>query len=263
MTGLALVTGASSGLGRAMALELARRGYRVVLLARDAARLDETRLAAEALGGRAVSVSADVRDPRALRDALETACGDAPLRIVVHAAGMLRLGSLSGLDEDAVREMLDVNVVGAVAVVRAALPRLRAAGGHVVLIASIAGRMALPGGFTGYGASKWALRGWAEIARPELEALGVGLTVAYPSILDTSMVSAQRGPDAPSVYRAFPWHSPAQAATRILDDASLGRPESFVTPSDRLAAWAAGAMPRIFHAGLRVVLRARGGRTER
>ena len=258
--GAALVTGASSGLGRAVALELARRGRPVILLARDAGRLDETRRAIEAAGGSAVTTSADVRDTEGLRRALHDSCGPFAVSLLVHAAGILKLAPLHELSETDLREMLDVNVVGAAAVVRAVLPRLEESRGHVVLVASIAGRMALPDGFTGYGASKWALRGWAEIARPELLARGVGLTVAYPSIVDTAMVSGQHGDDAPAVYRAFPWHAADLAARRILDDAELGRRESFVTVSDRLAAWAAGAMPRIFQAGLLTVLRARARR---
>ena len=258
--GAALVTGASSGLGRAIALELARRGRPVILLARDAGRLRETAAAIEALGGSAAVAPADVRDAVALRDVLHDSCGPFGVSLLVHAAGILRLGPLDELSEADLREMLDVNVVGAAAVVRAVLPRLQESRGRVVLIASIAGRMALPDGFTGYGASKWALRGWAETARPELAARGVGLTVAYPSIVDTSMVSDQHGTDAPAVYRAFPWHAPDVAARRIVDDAELGRNESFVTVSDRLAAWAAGAMPGIFQAGLRTVLRFRASR---
>lgn len=258
--GAALVTGASSGLGRAIALELARRGRPVILLARHEQRLRETASAIEALGGSAVVAAADVRDARALEAALTDSCGPRPVSLLVHAAGILKLGPLDVLSESDLREMLDVNVVGAAAVVRAALPRLRETRGHVVLVASIAARMALPDGFTGYGASKWALRGWAEIARPELQAQGVGLTVAYPSIVDTAMVADQHGDGAPAVYRAFPWHPPDLAARRILDDAELDRKESFVTFSDRLAAWAAGAMPSIFQAGLRTVLRARARR---
>lgn len=259
MSGLAVVTGASSGLGRAMAVELARQGRRVVLLARDARRLDETRAAVEAAGGSAALAIADVRDAAALRSALDAACGPSPVGLLVHAAGILHLDPIDALDEDRVRAMLDVNVVGAVAVVRALLPRLEAARGRVVIVSSIAGRLLLPGGFTGYGASKWGLRGWAEIARPELAARGIGLTVAHPSILDTAMVTELRDPSAPAVYRAFPWHPADRAARRILADAARGRRDSYLTLGDRLGAWAAAAFPRLFHAGFGWVLRMKAG----
>lgn len=254
---LALVTGASSGLGRAAAADLGRRGCRVVLLARDESRLEEARREVERAGGSVIAGRADVRDSDQLNSMLAATTGGAPLDLLVHAAGVLSLGPLETLGEAALREMLDVNVVGAACVVRAALPQLAAARGRVALVASIAGRMALPGGFTGYAASKWALRGWAECARPELLARGVSLTVAYPSIVDTSMISAQRGPEAPSVYRTFPWHAPELVARRVVDDALRGRRESFVSFGDRAASWAAGAAPFAFHAALRALLRAR------
>ncbi len=259
-----LVVGASSGLGRAIAIELGRRRRPVILLARDAARLDEARGAALAAGAPSASVAiADVRDGAALGAALAGACGATPLAAVVHAAGVLKLGAVDALDAADLRLMLDVNVAGAASVVRACLPRWRREGGHLAIVSSIAGRLALPGGFAAYGASKWALRGWAEIARPELAARGIHLTVAYPSILDTEMVAAQRGADAPAVYRAFPWHSPERAARRLLDDMDAGRRESFVSASDRLAAWAAGAFPVLFDAGLRATLRLRASERTR
>lgn len=259
MSPLAVVTGASSGLGRAIALELGRRGRSVVLLARDPARLEEARRATVEAGGSATIAAADVREPAALLRALDEACGDRPVGLVVHAAGILDLAPLDVLDEARVRLMLEVNVVGAVAVLRATLPRLEASAGRLVLVSSISGRLALPGGFTGYAASKWAVRGWAETARPELASRGIGLTIAYPSILDTAMLTELKGPDAPPVYRAFPWHPANRAARRILDDAAAGRRESYLTAGDRASAWAAAAVPRLFHAGLGLVIRLKGG----
>jgi NADP-dependent 3-hydroxy acid dehydrogenase YdfG len=257
---LTLVTGASSGLGRAVALEAARRGREVVLVARDGIRLEQARRAIEEAGGRGIVAAADVRDAAATRAALDAACGARAIDLLVHAAGVLELGPIDALDETALRAMLDVNVVGAAITIRSALPRLQSAHGHVVVVSSIAGRLALPGGFTGYGASKWAVRGWAEIARDELSARGIGLTVAYPSILDTPMVRDQHRDDAPAVYRRFAWHSADRAASRILDDAENGRRESFVTTGDRVAAWAAGAAPGLVRVALRALLRPHAGR---
>jgi NAD(P)-dependent dehydrogenase (short-subunit alcohol dehydrogenase family) len=198
-----------------------------------------------------------VADDAALAAALESALGTAPVGLLVHAAGVLELAPLDRLGTEALRRMLEVNVVGTANVVRTLLPRLSATRGHVALVASVAGLFPLPGGFTGYGASKYAVRGWAEIARPELLARGVTLTVAYPSILDTPMVRAL-GPDAPPVYRAFPWHPPERAAARLVDDALTGRLESYAAPTDRLAGWLAGAFPHLFARGLAALVRLRG-----
>jgi len=256
---LALVTGASSGLGRALALELARRDHEVVLLARDASRLASTRDAITSTGRRANMVIADVLDDAALREGLERSVGDRPLSLVVHAAGILELGPIAELDAAALRRMFDVNVVGTANVVRAALPRLAATRGHVALISSVAGLFALPGGFTGYGASKWAVRGWGETARPELLEHGVSLTMCYPSILDTPMVDTL-GKEPPDVYRAFPWHPPERAARVLVDAILRRRREAYVAPIDRLGAFLSRHFPFAFAAGMRALVRTRGAR---
>jgi short-subunit dehydrogenase len=262
MTRLALVTGASSGLGRALALELARRDHEIILLARDAGRLGSTREEIAQAGGRAEVVIADVMDEAALRAGVERSLHDRPLALLVHAAGILELGSLADLEAATLRRMLEVNVVGSANVVRAALPRLAAAQGHVALVSSVAGLFALPGGFTGYAASKWALRGWAETARPELHARGVSLTMCYPSILDTPMVGTL-GVTAPDVYRAFPWHAPDRAARALVAAILSRRREAYVTPIDRLGALLARLFPFTFAAAMRTLVRRRGSRPGR
>jgi NAD(P)-dependent dehydrogenase (short-subunit alcohol dehydrogenase family) len=251
-----LVTGASSGLGRALALELAQSGRHVALLARDGARLAEVAREIQARGGQATCIEADVRDEAGLRRALDDRLGDMPVDRVVHAAGVLALGPMDTLSSDDFRRCLEVNVLGSAHVVRAMLARLERTHGRIALIASIAGALALPGGFSAYSASKWGVRGLAACLRPELAARGVHVLCACPSILDTPML-AHLGSDAPAVYRVFPWHSPENAARRILADLERGRRESFTTLADRLAAWGAGAAPGVFTTGLHAWIRFR------
>jgi 3-dehydrosphinganine reductase len=255
----ALVTGASSGLGRAVAVELARPGCRLALVARDEARLRETAREVEAHGGAAVVARADVRDAGEVRAAVEAAVGDAPLHLVVHAAGVLVLRPVHELTDEDFRSCFEVNVLGTSHVVQAVVPRLAAARGRLCLVSSIAGVLALPGGFGAYGASKWAVRGYAEIVRAELAARGVGLTVAYPSIVDSPMVR-QLGGSAPGVYRTFPWHAPGRAARALVRDAEAGRRESYVTVTDRLGAWAMGVAPHLVTRVVNGLVAWKGGR---
>lgn len=256
MRSAGLVTGASSGLGHALALQLAATGREVALLARDASRLATIAAAIRARGGQATCVEADVRDEAGLHDALDRALGDRPIDRVVHAAGVLALGSIDTLSSDDFRRCLEINLLGSAHVVRATLPRLERARGRIALIASIAGTMALPGGFSAYSASKWGVRGLAQCLRPELAARGVHVLCACPSILDTPML-ADLGTDAPAVYRVFPWHAPESAARRILADLERGRRESYMSAADRLASWGAGAAPGLFTAGLHAWIRFR------
>ena len=250
MSGVAIVTGGSSGLGRAFALELARQRRSVVLVARDPARLAAVAAEAREAGGTATACAADVRDLPALTKALAGAVAGRPTDLVFHAAGVLALAAVDELGDDDFRSCFEVNVLGSAHVVQATLPLLSQSGGCLALVSSVAGLFALPGGFGAYAASKWALRGYAETIRPELERRGVSLTIAYPSILDTPMVR-DLGPGAPDVYAAFPWHAPDRAARVFVRDVLRKRAESYVTASDRWAAVAARVAPRLFTRGLR------------
>lgn len=256
----ALVTGASSGLGRAISLALAADGRCIVLLARDRGRLEQVGREVADAGGEAVVAAADVTDGPALTRVLRSTLASRRLDLVVHAAGVLSLRGVAELTDGDFERCFRVNVLGTSHVVQACLPLLEITRGRVVLVSSVAGLFPLPGGFGAYGASKWAVRGYGETVRAELAARGVGLTMAYPSILDTPMVR-ELGPEAPAVYRAFPWHDPDRAARALLRDAARSRRESYVTLGDRLAAWTAGAAPRLFRAGLHAVVSWRGGTT--
>jgi NAD(P)-dependent dehydrogenase (short-subunit alcohol dehydrogenase family) len=175
-----LITGASSGIGEATALRLARAGWRVFAGVRSAA--DGERLRAAA-GEQLEPVTIDVTEAATIAAAAE-ALGGEPLDGVVNNAGTALAMPLEFLPLDQLRRQLEVNLVGHVAVTQALLPNLRAARGRIVNVGSIAGRSALP--FLGaYAASKHALEAFTDSLRVELRPFGIAVTVIEPGTIAT------------------------------------------------------------------------------
>jgi NAD(P)-dependent dehydrogenase (short-subunit alcohol dehydrogenase family) len=179
-----LVTGASTGIGEATVRWLDRKGHRVfagVRRAEDAARLRG------AASERLVPVRLDVTDPASIDSArkdVESSLGPHGLDGLVNNAGIAVAGPLECLPLDAIRRQFDVNVIGQLAVTQAFLPSLRAAGGRIVLMGSIGGRMSTP--FLGpYAASKFALEAIADALRLELRPWGVGVVLLEPGSIAT------------------------------------------------------------------------------
>lgn len=182
----AIVTGASSGIGKATARELAHRGGTVVLAARRATRLDE--LAAEINAdypGTAHAMPTDVTDEDQVASLVEgtiTECGE--LDVLINNAGIGRGSDVAEMETDAYREMMDVNVDGCFFATRAALPHLAEAGGHCIFVGSIAGQY--PRSFNPvYAASKWWVRGFAKSVAAQYGDEGVGVTVVNPTEVRT------------------------------------------------------------------------------
>ncbi len=180
----ALVTGAGSGIGRAVACALARSGWQVGLVGRDRGALES--VAGEAGGW---PLPADVRDGAAIRDVVRTFAervGGGP-ELLVASAGTFSLCPVAELEEGELDLHLDVNLRGAILTVRAVLPlMLRAAQGTLVLVGSVAGRRAFPGN-AAYSASKFGLRGFHEVLLEELRGSGVRATLLEPAATDTPL----------------------------------------------------------------------------
>ena len=182
----ALVTGASRGIGAAVARRLAASGARVALLARSK---DTLRALAQEIGGGAVGLACDVRDTVTLARALDQLpdlIGGAPT-IVVNNAGAFFIAPAQETSVDAFAETIAVNLTAPFAVVRAMLPAMARSGdGHVVTIGSIADRAAFPGN-AAYAASKYGLRALHEVLRAELRASGVRVSLVSPGPVDTDL----------------------------------------------------------------------------
>lgn len=182
----ALVTGASRGIGAAVARGLARRGVRVALLARGEEAL---RALAGELGAGSIVVPCDVRDAdateRAARSLTETLDGGPD--IVVNNAGAFMIAAAHKTSIDDFRATLEINLIAPFALVRAFLPAMRQrARGHVVTIGSVADRAIFPGN-AAYSASKYGLRAMHEVLRAELRGTGVRTTLVSPGPVDTAL----------------------------------------------------------------------------
>jgi NAD(P)-dependent dehydrogenase (short-subunit alcohol dehydrogenase family) len=175
-----LITGASSGIGEATALRLARAGWRVFAGVRADADGDRLRAAG---GGQLEPVTIDVTEDATIA-AVAEAFGAEPLDALVNNAGTALAMPLEFLPLDQLRRQLEVNLVGHVAVTQALLPNLRSARGRIVNVGSIAGRSSLP--FLGaYAASKHALEAVTDALRVELRPFGIAVTVIEPGTIAT------------------------------------------------------------------------------
>jgi NADP-dependent 3-hydroxy acid dehydrogenase YdfG len=178
-----LITGASSGIGAATARRAAHDGYRLVLAARSQDRLAEL---AEALGGpdRAIAVRCDVAEwsdqESLVSQALERF---GRLDVAFANAGFGAARGFLNESPELWRSMVLTNVYGAALTIRATMPALKDAKGHLLLTGSVAGRRALPGSL--YSATKWAVTAMGESARQELNDTGVRVTVIEPGMVDT------------------------------------------------------------------------------
>ncbi|HVS09788.1 MAG TPA: SDR family NAD(P)-dependent oxidoreductase [Planctomycetota bacterium] len=209
---LALVTGASSGIGAATARALHAAGARVVLAARRAERLEA--LARELPGSEPLEL--DVRDAARVRSALEGRDFD----VAVANAGLaLGLGPLQDGDPEDWSVMLDTNVKGLLHVVRAVVPRMLERGrGDVVVLGSVAGRQVYPGGNV-YCATKHAVRALYEAMRLDMAGKGLRFTTVDPGLVETEFSLVRYKGDAErakQVYQGLECLRPADVADAIL-----------------------------------------------
>jgi NADP-dependent 3-hydroxy acid dehydrogenase YdfG len=189
---VAVITGASSGIGEATARALAAAGFRLALLAR---RGDRIQALADELGNGAIAIQADVTD----YDSLTAAAGRVKAElggadVLVNNAGIMLLGPFTlGAHADH-RRMVEANLLGAMNVTEVFLDQLRDGGGDLVNLSSVAGRTARPGNAV-YAATKWGLNGWSESLRQELQP-DVRVIVIEPGAVATELTDHITHPGA-------------------------------------------------------------------
>jgi short-subunit dehydrogenase len=216
-----LLTGASGGIGRAIAGALDARGARVLLSARREDVLEEIR--AE-LGGRPGALPADLSD-RAGPAALAEQAGE--VDVLVANAGLPASGRAERFSAEEIDAALDVNLRAPIQLTRALLPGMLERGrGHLLYVSSLSGKVASPRGAL-YSATKFGLRGFAAGLRQDVEPRGVGVTVVYPGFISQAGMFADSGAKLP------PWvgtRTPQQVAEAVVSAIEEGRAEVDVAP---------------------------------
>jgi len=219
---VAVITGASSGIGEATARALAANGLRVALLAR---RGDRIQALAEELGNGAIAIAADVTD----RDSLVTSAervqqelGGAD--ILVNNAGVMLTAPFTSDQREEHRRMVETNLLGAMTATEVFLDQLRANGrGDLVNVSSVAGRVA-PAGFAAYAATKWGMNGWSEALRVELQP-DVRVTVIEPGAIATELSDhITHGDSKRAAKEALDWSIPPRDIADVIAFA-VSRPQ--------------------------------------
>ena len=189
---VALVTGASSGIGAATARELARRGARVILAARRAELLSEQVAAITAAGGQASAIEADISDLESLpRLASQAEAVYGQVDILINNAGIHVRGKPGQIAPTDIARMVNTNLTGAILLTRLLLPpMLQRRRGAIICVASVAGNIANDSLYSG---TKFELRGYALALRRQLHSSGVSVSVVSPGYIDTPLTSYRRG----------------------------------------------------------------------
>jgi len=201
---VALVTGASSGIGEATALALAEEGAAVAISARRADRLEGVARRITEKGGKVKTIVADVAQEDGAREMVVSAnAAFGRLDILVNNAGVMLLGPIGGADTEDWRRMIGTNVLGLMYATHAALPLMRAQGtGHIVNVSSVAGRTARAGAGV-YNASKWGVGAFSESLRQEVYKDKIRVTIVEPGAVATELTQHITHPGAKEQIEAF------------------------------------------------------------
>lgn len=260
-----IITGASSGIGRALAQQLAGQGAKVVLAARRAGLLEQVAEACRQAGGEALAIPTDVADQAQCRALVEkTVAMFGRLDLLVNNAGLAVIARLEDYsDLSLFQHTMDVNFYGAVYCTYYALPHLICSRGRIVAVSSLGGKAPLPYN-SPYIASKFAIHGFFDSLRIELERHGVSVTIICPYWVVTGFHEAQldkdglpRGPRGRAIYTKN-MMSPERCAQVILRAANRRQREVLMGPG-HLIAWlkllAPGLLDRLLVAFLKATVR--------
>ncbi|HTT39825.1 MAG TPA: SDR family oxidoreductase [Burkholderiales bacterium] len=245
-----LLTGASEGIGRALAIELAPQRLSLVLTARNRERLEELARECEARGSTTLVVPADLTDMAQCQALVDAALGRfGRLDVLINNAGATMWSRLDALaDLTALDRLMRINYLGAAHLTALALPSLKRTQGRVVAIASLAGFTGVPER-TGYAASKHAMVGFFESLRVELQGTGVTVTIIAPDFVRSEIHKRAIGPDGRALGRSPMQHDRimgAEQCARLIVPAIEQRKRLLITSTrGKLGRWLKLIAPRL------------------
>ncbi|HUT58821.1 MAG TPA: SDR family oxidoreductase [Phycisphaerae bacterium] len=245
---VAIVTGASSGIGAETALAFARRGYAVVLAARRADRLEDVARQCERLGAATAAVPADVADRRQVDELVRRAADEfGRIDVMVNNAAFGVHGRVHEIDDRDMRDVFDVNFFGVFHGCKAVAPVMMGQrSGHIFNVSSVIGKRGTP--FNGaYCATKFAVCGLTEAMRVEMAPYGVRVTLVCPGLTDTEFFRSVRGGrqrSRSSFARLRTLTPPAVVARKIAATVGKSTPELVFTPGGRFLALLSAVWPR-------------------
>lgn len=239
-----VITGASSGIGSALASETSARGGHVALIARRADRLEAVAVGCRAKGVEARVIQADLSLEADCRRAMAE-CG--PIDILILNAGIAHRGPVGELtDWSLFLRLMQTNYLGPVYCALAALPKLKSARGRLVIVSSLQGKMGFPGS-AAYSASKHALHGFFDSLRFELDGSGVGIVIACPGAVASEIRAARGDREAEGAQQM----SAEECARLILDATERGDRELWMTAAGKLGVLLRPFMPGFVESAVR------------
>ncbi|NKF22817.1 SDR family oxidoreductase [Solimonas marina] len=248
-----LLTGASGGIGQALAREFAQRGAHLLLSARNVDKLATLGNELRALGIDVSVLSADLSSADGAERLAHAALSGGTPDLVVHCAGSMSFGCLETIPTEEITQLWQTNVIAPSLLTRALLPALRKQGhGRLVFVGSIFGSLAFPM-YATYSATKFALRGFAEALRRELDGSGIGVTYVAPRYTRTPMNDGAPARIAQAL--SMQQDEPAMVARRIADAIERDRRDLFFGFGERIFVKLNAWFPWLVDRGLRAQTR--------
>ena len=250
---LVWITGASSGIGEALAYDLSHRGARLVLSSRREDALEDVRQRC-AHPDRHVVQPLDLAEPPSLKAAAGAVRADVgPVDVLVNNGGISQRGTAAETDMDAVRRIMEVNFFGAVELTKAVLPDMQRRGdGHIAIVSSVVGKFSTPYR-TSYAASKHALHGWYDGLRAEVHEDNIGVTLVCPGFVRTNVgANALDSNGNPLGERAQEKGIPAEDCAAAIGDAiEQNKAETYVGGWETIGVYVKRFFPALFRRFIR------------
>lgn len=250
---LVWITGASSGIGEALAYELSDRGARLVLSSRREEALQEVRRRCARPNAHHVQ-TLDLTDPESLQHAADAVRTDAgPVDVLINNGGISQRGTAADTEMDVVRRIMEVNFFGAVQLSKTVLPSMiERRQGHIAVVSSVVGKFGTPLR-SSYAASKHALHGWFDSLRAEVHDAGIGVTMACPGFVKTNVASNALYPDGSPLgeeaeEKGIP---PSDCATAIADAVEKNKAEFYVGGWETVGVYLKRFFPSLFRRFIR------------